>query len=97
MYNVHHLYICFIEKEYARYTFRTTVNHNLFTLGNMRAMCDVDASLRKHVAFKETCVRKTHTRGCCASWSLPNYVALLSNRSTCYNITHRDVTKVTIL
>ena len=83
------------EKEYARYTFSSRTNSNLFTLNNILAMCDIDAHIRKHVAFRDACARKVHTRRrCCRSWSLPNYVALLSNRSTCHNITHQDITKV---
>ena len=57
-------------------------------------MCDVDTAVREYPAFRDVCVRKTHSRDCCRSWSLPNYVALLSNRSSCHNITQDDVSKV---
>ena len=46
------------------------------------------------MAFRDVCVKKTHSGDCCRSWSLPNYVALLSNRSSCHNITQADVSKV---
>ena len=90
--------LLFTEKEYARVTFSSVSGGSLFTAAHLRAMCRIEKDkIRPHTAFDDTCVRYTHSHRCCSSWSLPNYVALLSNRTTCHDVTDADVASVTSL
>lgn len=58
-------------------------------------MCEIETTrIRPHQSFEDSCVRYTFSKECCPSWSLPNYVALLTNKSTCHDITDADVTYV---
>ena len=54
----------------------------------------MEKNLEIHSGYKETCIVKTHSRGCCRPWSLSNYVAAISNHSSCENLTSIDVDKV---
>ena len=56
------------------------------TLENLLAICRLDLRLRTPDQLLDIC-ETTSDHRCCASWSLPNYVALLSNRSSCLEIT----------
>lgn len=47
--------------------------------------------LRQQRTFTDVCIHTTHTRRCCRNWSLPSYVMLLSNRSSCSSIQDEDV------
>ena len=73
--------------EYSHVVVKSTVpNDNLFTLENLLAVCRLDAKMRAVPEMSPIC-ETSSDRNCCASWSLPNYVALLSNRSSCLEIT----------
>ncbi|EEC00210.1 hypothetical protein IscW_ISCW000123 [Ixodes scapularis] len=69
----------------------------LFSWEALQSVCRLDAeALRAPPSFQSLCEREQQ-RGaspCCASWSIPNYVALLHNRSSCLLITPADVTEV---
>lgn len=65
------------------------------------AQCHIDGVLRANIHFMSLCQTqmehgKKHSSGghkCCRSWSPANYVALLSNRSSCLTITETDLSK----
>ena len=58
-------------------------------------MCEVEEEkLRSHKAFTDACIYTTYSQKCCRSWSLGNYIALLSNKSKCQDITDDDVQSV---
>ena len=68
---------------------------SLLTARNIRAMCLIEEKqIRIHSSFTESCVRTTHSRRCCRSWSLGNYVAVLTNRSSCRDISKANVKQV---
>ncbi|KAG7251030.1 hypothetical protein CRUP_000810, partial [Coryphaenoides rupestris] len=46
--------------------------------------------VRSHPLYSSLCQR-TSDASCCPSWTLGNYVAMLTNRSSCQKITDRDV------
>ncbi|KAG7259449.1 hypothetical protein CRUP_000661 [Coryphaenoides rupestris] len=56
--------------------------------------CDVPGPevllVRSHPLYSSLCQR-TSDASCCPSWTLGNYVAMLTNRSSCQKITDRDV------
>ncbi|XP_063887367.1 protein dispatched-like [Scylla paramamosain] len=80
--------------EYGRVILKSTVPRTtLLTLHHLRAICQLDERLRSLSEFQPICETWSPGR-CCPSWSLPNYVALLSNRSSCHQIVQEDVDKV---
>lgn len=52
--------------------------------------------IRSHAHFGALCQR-TAANECCPSWSLGNYVAVLSNRSSCLDTTQADATRTLAL
>ena len=73
--------------EYGRVILKSTVPRDtLLTLHHLLAICQLDDRLRSLSEFHPICETWSHGH-CCPSWSLPNYVALLSNRTSCHHIT----------
>lgn len=68
---------------------------NLFTLENLIKICHLDQEIRNHPMFPNFCGASdddpTH---CCLSWSLPNLVAEINNRTlnNCSDLRYRDIT-----
>ena len=58
---------------------------NLLTLSHMKAICELDEKIRSVPEFQPICQASTGNK-CCPSWSFPNYIALLSNKSSCLDI-----------
>ncbi|XP_023225932.1 protein dispatched homolog 1-like isoform X2 [Centruroides sculpturatus] len=79
----------------VRVVFQSSVeNSNLFTLKSLLSICDLDyKKLRNDAHFIDLCSHDG-SHDCCRSWSLPNYVALLTNHSYCKDITRDDVSYV---
>ncbi|XP_015609573.1 protein dispatched homolog 1 isoform X2 [Cephus cinctus] len=75
--------------------------NNLWSMEGVLAQCHVDAALRANPEFSTLCqTQMEHGRAgqkCCRSWSPANYVALLSNRSSCLGVTESDLGRVEIL
>lgn len=57
-------------------------------------MCAIQ--IRSHTRFGALCQR-TAANECCPSWSLGNYVAVLSNRSSCLDTTQADAAHILAL
>lgn len=73
--------------EYGRVVIRSTrPRDTLLSLDHLHAICRLDEMLRSPPELGQVCETWRPGR-CCPSWSLPNYVALISNRSSCHNIT----------
>ena len=77
---------------------------NLLNAPDLRAVCRMEERVvRKTHGFKSNCFRRNIRYGtvrvseCCPSWSVGNYIAALSGRSSCQDITSIDVTKVSML
>ncbi|XP_032804368.2 protein dispatched homolog 1-like [Petromyzon marinus] len=76
---------------YSRVVFAAADGGSLWNITTIRSMCSLyDARVSSHRTFPELCQRTT-TAVCCPSWSLGNYVALLGNRSSCREVTERDL------
>ncbi|XP_012280511.1 protein dispatched [Orussus abietinus] len=71
---------------------------NLWTVDGVLAQCRIDALLRANSEFSSLCEMETERSGngrkCCRSWSPANYVALLSNKTTCLSVTENDLSRV---
>lgn len=67
---------------------------NLFTLEALLSVCRIDLDvLRRPASLRPICER-IGPRSCCSSWSIPHFVAVLHNRSSCLDITASDVQEV---
>lgn len=77
-------------------------NLNLWSMEGVLAQCHIDGVLRGNVHFPSLCQTQIKHDGvashkCCRSWSPANYVALLSNRSSCLGVTENDLSRVKTL
>lgn len=61
-------------------------NESLFRLEALLAMCDLEAKLEAAAEYRGLCQTEISSKKCCRPWTIPNYIALLSNRSSCYDI-----------
>lgn len=77
------------DPEYAHFVVQR-INHNitdtLFDLNGMLAMCELETRLTETPYYDVLCESQVSSTRCCRPWSLPNYVALLTNRTTCFDI-----------
>ena len=82
--------------EYAKVVFESRDGGTLWTASKIRAMCQLEEdAIRSHESFESSCVRTSREpHRCCRSWSTGNYVALLSNKSSCFDVVDRDATRV---
>jgi len=76
--------------------------NNLWSMEGVLAQCHIDGVLRGNVHFPSLCQTQVNRNGvaghkCCRSWSPANYVALLSNRSSCLGVTESDLSRVKTL
>nr|XP_054604513.1 protein dispatched homolog 1 isoform X1 [Nothobranchius furzeri]XP_054604514.1 protein dispatched homolog 1 isoform X1 [Nothobranchius furzeri]XP_054604515.1 protein dispatched homolog 1 isoform X1 [Nothobranchius furzeri] len=76
---------------YSRLVFTSAEGTNLWNIQTIKSMCNQDNTrVRSHRNYWSLCQR-TNDDSCCPSWTLGNYVAVLTNRSSCQKITERDV------
>uniref|UniRef100_A0A3Q3D8W9 Protein dispatched homolog 1 n=1 Tax=Hippocampus comes TaxID=109280 RepID=A0A3Q3D8W9_HIPCM len=76
---------------YSRLVFSSAEGKNLWSIQAIKSMCNLDNTrVRSHRDYWSLCQR-TNDASCCPSWTLGNYIAALTNRSSCQTITERDV------
>uniref|UniRef100_A0A1A7WAR8 Protein dispatched homolog 1 n=2 Tax=Iconisemion striatum TaxID=60296 RepID=A0A1A7WAR8_9TELE len=76
---------------YSRLVFTSAEGKNLWNIQAIKSMCNQDNTrVRSHRNYWNLCQR-TNDDSCCPSWTLGNYIAVLTNRSSCQKITERDV------
>nr|CAI5854228.1 unnamed protein product [Callosobruchus analis] len=76
------------DERYAHMVVISSSDSDLFTLQNLRDMCDIEFTLKNIYSYEDLCIQNTHyNRRCCMPWSLPNYVAILNKKDSCWNIT----------
>ncbi|KAK3092676.1 hypothetical protein FSP39_005755 [Pinctada imbricata] len=81
----------------ARIVYQSSDGSNLFTADKLHQMCNTEStSIQAHHTFPGICQVK-ESGHCCPSWSLANYVAFLSGKLSCQNITDDDVMAVSRL
>ncbi|XP_011211443.2 protein dispatched [Bactrocera dorsalis] len=64
---------------------------SLFDLNGLLAMCQLQNQIIAIPSYGEFCQREELTDTCCRPWSLPNYAALLVNKSSCFDLNTTDV------
>lgn len=69
----------------------------MFEVNTLLAMCELEQALVETDNYYSLCQKELTTSNCCRPWSLPNYVSLLSNKTSCFDITEEDVQLVKIL
>lgn len=78
-----------IDIEYAHFVVQR-VNNNLtesmFEINALLALCDLEYQLTQTDEYDVLCENEMSSARCCKPWSLPNYIALLSNHSSCFEI-----------
>lgn len=81
--------------DYAHYVFESRQKHeSLFSVKNLLAICDLELMLTTVTGYKAICQSKLSINECCRPWSIPNYVALLNNKTSCFEIDEMDVKNV---
>ncbi|ESO83544.1 hypothetical protein LOTGIDRAFT_51941, partial [Lottia gigantea] len=84
------------DKIYARMVFKSVDGSSLFTIEHLQNLCHLENSwLHSQPDFNSNCIKSTR-RKCCRTWSLGNYVALLSNKSHCMDLTQQDLDYVLV-
>ncbi|XP_050404674.1 protein dispatched homolog 1 isoform X2 [Patella vulgata] len=82
------------DKAYARLVFGSADGSSLYSAKNLHNLCLMESSwLHKRKDYRSNCI-KAMSHNCCRSWSLGNYVALLSNKSGCMEVTEDDLSQV---
>ncbi|XP_028858774.1 protein dispatched homolog 1 isoform X2 [Denticeps clupeoides] len=78
-------------ERYSRLVFASAEGKNLWSIQAIKSMCSLDNTrVRSHHEYWSLCQR-TSAASCCPSWTLGNYIAVLTNKSSCQKITERDV------
>ncbi|CAG9784876.1 unnamed protein product [Diatraea saccharalis] len=82
--------------DYAHLVVTSSDNSSLLTYDNVNKMCRLQNFLVElgGSEYYKLCERSTHPEElCCPIWSVPNYIALMSGKSSCENLTREDVNK----
>ncbi|XP_047466592.1 protein dispatched homolog 2 [Mugil cephalus] len=85
----------------AQLVFRSENSASLWSLKAIHAMCEMEQTrIRSQAKFQDLCQQHvrveaegTSRSGCCPSWSLGNYLAVLSNASCCLSLTSQQVSE----
>lgn len=78
-------------KAYSRFIVKRigpNATDSLFDLNGMLAMCQLQEQIESVASYNAFCESKST---CCRPWSLPNYAALLVNKSSCFDLSEKDV------
>ncbi|XP_063242455.1 protein dispatched isoform X2 [Bacillus rossius redtenbacheri] len=76
--------------QYSRVVVSSVDGTDLFSLEGVRDMCRLEWYLMSVAEPLDICQEVIPGR-CCQPWSLPGYIALLHNRSSCLYLTEEDV------
>lgn len=71
--------------------FGPNATDSLFDINAFHAICQLDETIQSVSYYRGFCERVYSGEECCRSWSIPNYISLLSNKSSCFDITEEDV------
>ncbi|CAL9692176.1 unnamed protein product [Knipowitschia caucasica] len=85
-------YFCDVPGDrYSRLVFSSAEGKNLWNTQAIKSMCHLDNTrVRSHRDYWSLCQR-TNDASCCPSWTLGNYVAVLTNQTSCLEISDRNV------
>ncbi|KAM6973215.1 protein dispatched homolog 2 [Aplochiton taeniatus] len=96
-------FLCDVPDErLVQLVFRSGNSTSLWSLEAIHSMCEMEqARIRSQAHFQELCQQHVRVEadgvvsrgGCCPSWSLGNYLAVLSNASSCLSLTSKQVSE----
>lgn len=81
-------------KEYSHFVVQRigpNATDSLFDLNGLLAMCQLQDQITEVPSYRAFCEPEMLTTECCRPWSLPNYAAMLANKSSCFDLTTEDV------
>ncbi|XP_055351343.1 protein dispatched homolog 1-like isoform X2 [Paramacrobiotus metropolitanus] len=81
------------ERNRARLVICTTSGDNLINEGKLRAICELDRTIRGLPEFLSLAERDANQKYC-PSWTLTNYLMALTNRKSCHHLSHNDVSEL---
>lgn len=87
-------------KEYSHFVVQRigpNATDSLFDLNGLLAMCQLQDQITEVSSYRAFCEPEMLTGECCRPWSLPNYAAMLANKSSCFDLTVEDVTSLQAL
>lgn len=65
---------------------RWNVNESMLDTSTLLSMCELERDLVNTLDYGKLCQKEISSNNCCRPWSLPNYIALLSNKTSCFEI-----------
>jgi protein dispatched 1 len=77
------------DKEYIHFVVkrvRWNINESMFETSALLSMCELEQKIVDTDVYSDVCQKELTSNNCCRPWSLPNYVALLSNKTSCFDI-----------
>ncbi|XP_038210665.1 protein dispatched [Zerene cesonia] len=80
--------------DYAHLVVTTTDGTSLLTFENVQKVCKLQNNLVElgNDLYINLCQRSTYSEElCCPIWSIPNYIAIISGKNSCENVTKEDV------
>lgn len=83
--------------DYAHLVVKAENESSLMTFENILNMCKLQNKLVDlgENTYQNLCQRKiSQEENCCQPWSLPNYIAVMTNKSSCMDIVENDVAYV---
>ncbi|XP_072401533.1 protein dispatched isoform X1 [Diabrotica undecimpunctata] len=78
------------DSQYAKLVIASEDGHDLFNAEDLIKLCHLQKKLTKIKHYKELCVQDNNKKPC-IPWSLTNYVAYFSLKSSCNKIKQKDV------
>jgi hypothetical protein len=81
-------FLTILDKEYMHFVIKriNQLNESLFEINALLDMCDLEQKIIETNDYDDLCQKELNSNSCCRPWSLPNYVALLSNKTSCFEI-----------
>ncbi|XP_073987713.1 RND transporter family member dispatched isoform X1 [Rhodnius prolixus] len=80
--------------EYGRIVVTGSDRVDLFAVSSLLTMCRLESLITTPDLYKSICATTSVDQKLCKPWSLPNYITMISNKTTCLDITEEDVDKV---
>ncbi|CAG4977512.1 unnamed protein product [Colias eurytheme] len=80
--------------DYAHLVVTTADGTSLLTFENVQNVCELQNKLVElgNDLYVNLCQRSTRSEElCCPIWSVPNYIAIISGKNSCENVTKEDV------
>ena len=82
----------FSDARWAKVVYHARDDRDLWNWENIINMCDLEVRyISSHIKYQKYCAKSTNNYHCCKPLSLGNYIALLTGRESCFNITREDV------